>query len=253
MRWSLPLLVALALALSACGIASGAEDDVDLVSQQGSPGLALPDDLRDFRYCEVLAMTRSGLAVEVEVYNTMGQSDCPPDQWNRLDAEQIAEQYDFTQAFLNGPRHWVLNEVTSAGVSSGGRLAEFGDLEMRLVAEIELRFRDLGGLGLGGLQAPYEQRQVARDTTYAFWEGTEVYELVASSGDVYRMQSYSQVIDPDLTIDDLSGLGDRLDLPGGWSFRTSVLAAEEIYTVDSVATVVVDELGNTYQLVEPAD
>jgi hypothetical protein len=36
-----------------------------------------------------------------------------------------------------------------------------------------------------------------------------VYELINPEGDVYRMQSYAQDVDPTLTIDDLETLGDQ--------------------------------------------
>ena len=40
------------------------------------------------------------------------------------------------------------------------------------------------------------------------------------------MQTYSQVVDPTLSFDDLAGLGDRLRLPDGWSYRARVLDDE---------------------------
>ncbi len=34
------------------------------------------------------------------------------------------------------------------------------------------------------------------------------------------MQAYSQIRDPELAIGDLRSLGDRLELPLGWRYRT---------------------------------
>ncbi len=50
-----------------------------------------------------------------------------------------------------------------------------------------------------------------------------MYELLAPDGSTYVMQSYSQIIDPNLSIGQLKSLGDRLNLPQGWSYRSRVL------------------------------
>ncbi len=66
------------------------------------------------------------------------------------------------------------------------------------------------------------------------------------------MQAYCLAVDPTLTTDDLAGLADRLDLPDGWSFSTRTLdAGLDMLSTDGVATVVQDELENTYQRVDP--
>jgi hypothetical protein len=63
------------------------------------------------------------------------------------------------------------------------------------------------------------------------------------------MQAFCIGVDPTLTEADLPALGDRLDLPPGWSFRTRVLDEELVVdTTATVATVLQDELQNTYTL-----
>jgi hypothetical protein len=78
-----------------------------------------------------------------------------------------------------------------------------------------------------------------------------VYELTSPKGDVYRMQSYSQIVDQTLTIEDLETLGDRLDLPEGWSYQARVLTADSALVVEGVTYVINDEFLNTYQKVNP--
>ena len=47
---------------------------------------------------------------------------------------------------------------------------------------------------------------------------------------------------------DLQRLGQRLQLPDGWSFHVIVLDEDaELPSVDGIAEVITDELGNTYQ------
>jgi len=74
-----------------------------------------------------------------------------------------------------------------------------------------------------------------------------VYELTNDKGDVYRMQSYSQIADPNLTIEGLELLGERLDLPKGWSFAARVLEEDSYLISDGATTIITDELYNTYQ------
>jgi pimeloyl-ACP methyl ester carboxylesterase len=207
-----------------------------------------PADLRGFPYCEMLAMVQDEAGVTVTVYNTMGHSDCPAEQWNSLDADAIAEEYDLMQAQLNGPRYWLMNGIRSDGVSSGGQVSVFGGMEMRLSGVVTLALSDL----MAASTPPYTESQIARDTTYIYRAGNEVYELVSPEGGVYRMQSYL-LKGGDVSFDDLDTLGERLTLPDGWIFQTRVLTEDEtIVAVGGTATILRDDLENTYQLLEGA-
>ena len=63
------------------------------------------------------------------------------------------------------------------------------------------------------------------------------------------MQAYCIGVDPTLTEAQLAGLGERLALPEGWSYRTRLLDEELVVdTTATIATVVQDELENTYTL-----
>jgi hypothetical protein len=65
---------------------------------------------------------------------------------------------------------------------------------------------------------------------------------------VYLMQAYSQIVDPTLTLGALRTLGSRLKLPAGWSYRTRKLRHDRSLRTAGDATIVQDELMNTYQL-----
>jgi hypothetical protein len=65
------------------------------------------------------------------------------------------------------------------------------------------------------------------------------------------MQAYCTGVDESLTEAALCGLGATLELPAGWSYRSRVLDAELVVdTTTRVATVLQDELENTYTLVD---
>ena len=88
---------------------------------------------------------------------------------------------------------------------------------MRKVATIPIRTAaDLA-------QTPYTDRTIERNNTWRWKRGRTVYELVAPGGDVYVMQAYAQIIDPDLTLGELPRARPRLDLPAGWRYRTRKL------------------------------
>ena len=200
------------------------------------------DGLRNVRYCEVLLLRKEGAEYSAEVWNTLGENDCPQAQWEALDAAAIAEERSALTAILNGPRYWVLDSITS-DIRATAPESTFGELGMFQAAVIDF------GEALPS-QTPYTERSIVRETVFGFGAGSEVYELVAPDGSTYVMQSYSQIKDPTLTIDDLPALGERLELPEGWAFRVRTLEDElDVLSTDGVATVIQDELQNTYQLV----
>jgi hypothetical protein len=61
------------------------------------------------------------------------------------------------------------------------------------------------------------------------------------------MQSYSRIVDPTLTINQLATLGSRLDLPSGWVYVVETPTSEIVLRSGGVAHVTQDSLQNTYQ------
>ena len=216
-------------------------DTTESTSTAPPPRFTYPDGIRDVRYCEVVLLKADTDGLYAEVWNTMGRSECPQDEWEAIDTAAIAAEYGAATALANGPRYWTLDRIDAA-IQLTAPVTVFGTLEMFLGATVDL------GAGLPST-APYTQRPVARDTVFYFDAGTEVYELTDPDGAVYVMQSYSQKLDPTLSADQLAGLGGRLKLPAGWTFSSRVLDAElEVRDVDGVAVVVQDDFENTYQL-----
>ena len=112
----------------------------------------------------------------------------------------------------------------------------YGDLEMVRLATLD-----------AAAPAAYTPLSVLRSNVWKFKREKEIYELTDPEGHVYVMQSYSQIVDPDLQESDLSSLGERLDLPPGWSFSSRVLDENLELVADGEAVVVQDNLTNTYQ------
>ena len=111
---------------------------------------------------------------------------------------------------MNGPAtsSWTRSAPGRAGCapSTGCGCAEVATIPIRSAADL--------------VPTPYTDRTINRHNTWRWKRGRRVYELVAPGGDVYVMQSYSQIRDPRLTLRKLRRLGRRLELPAGWRYRT---------------------------------
>lgn len=234
------------LTLSTLAAYGGTREPGTVAETPQTQFLTPPTDIRNYRYCEIIPVFRSGVTFYVEVYNTIGLNQCPADQWQALDEDTLAEAYDAVAVKLNGPRYWVLNEITGAGKTAEGKTADFGGIEMNLRAVLETKLWE-GTVG----DKLYTDNEVQRTTTFTYYAGNMVYELTSPQGDVYRMQSYSQIIDPTLTIDDLATLENRLNLPAGWHYQARLLTTDSKLIADGVAYVINDDLANSYQKVTP--
>jgi len=80
-----------------------------------------------------------------------------------------------------------------------------------------------------------------------FVAGKPVFILDDPQGTPWVLQAYSQIVDPNLTYDQLAKLGDKLKLPPGWKFRVAVLDRDlTIQAINGNAWIVQDDLENTY-------
>jgi hypothetical protein len=196
-----------------------------------------PLDLRNARYCEILELQGAIPDAHVEVWNTIGLNECPAAQWDAFDAGSLATELGASAVILNGPRYFLM-DTAKAKI---GETKSFHGMEMRHVATIPITTpADLG-------RAPYTERTIDRINTWRWDEGSRIYELLAPGGARYVMQSYSQILDPAQTIGDLKTLGERLTLPEGWRYRTRRLNKPLALGAKGAATIVQDDLTNTYQ------
>jgi hypothetical protein len=194
--------------------------------------------LHDARYCEILVLKGTPPAAKVTVWNTIGLNDCPDAKWRSFDAAKLAKELGASFVVLNGPRHFLLDSATA----TTGAVRSFHGMKMRKVATIAIKSAaDL-------VQTPYTDRTISRTNTWSWRKGRTVFELVAPGGDTYVMQSYAQIKDPKLTIGKLGSLGSRLTLPPGWRYRTRTLKRPLVLRAKGKATILQDELQNTYQL-----
>ncbi|MCV7028888.1 hypothetical protein [Mycobacterium sherrisii] len=194
-------------------------------------------DLSGKRYGEVLLVEVGESGPQATVYNSFGLNDCPAELWSKLDAAAIAAEHGAAAALLNGPRYWLMNEIEKHAEGPQQRMT-FGGIEMIKQATVALSSMN---------PAPYTVNEVTRNTVFVFNAGEEIYELIDPDGGRWVMQTWSQVADPTLSRADLAGLGDRLSLPAGWSYRARVLTETlRVDTTTRPARVTQDELTNSY-------
>jgi hypothetical protein len=200
--------------------------------------LASGSHLHDARYCEILVLRGAPPKATVTVWNTIGLNNCPAKWWRGFDSAALARELGASFVVLNGPRHFLMDSATAAT----GRVRSFHGMRMRKLATIPIR------TAAELAQTPYTDRTIRRTNTWRWERGRTMFELVAPGGDVYVMQSYAQIKDPSLTEARLPLLGKRLKLPLGWRYRARKLKRPLVLRARGSATVLQDDLQNTYQL-----
>ncbi|GAT32471.1 hypothetical protein TSACC_2870 [Terrimicrobium sacchariphilum] len=209
-------------------------------SQAAEPVMKERTNLRNQRYGEILVVKGGPWSYTATVYNTVGLNDCPEAAWKKLDAKALKKELGARTVILNGPRHFMMD---SNALKNPGGVSTFDGLEARRLATVDITLPDI----LRGRSKPYTGNTVNRTTRYVYKAGLPVYELVSPKGDVYVMQSYSLQVDPTLTAADLPNLGKKLKLPKGWQYRVVTPKEDLVLTTSGTATVLQDELLNSYQ------
>jgi hypothetical protein len=178
------------------------------------PAHAAPESTENLsgkRYGEVLLVTPGEAGPQAAVYNSYPLNDLPDELWSALDAKAIATENGAATALLNGPRYWLMNSIEKA--SQAPRMVKnFGGIDMLLQATVLLSAMD---------PAPYTANQVQRHTVFTYDAGEEIYELHDPALRRWVMQTWSQIVDPNLS---------RADLPGpvnGFSCRRAGLTSRE--------------------------
>lgn len=193
--------------------------------------------MRDTRYCEIFTIFLAPSPV-ARVNNSYGLNKCRQGWWESLDTAALAAESGANLVTLNGPRYWLMDKVV---VSDPGPISTFAGKQFREVATI-----DLNKVGLAPPPA-FTPVKIQRGTKFVFRRDRRVFELTDPNGRHYVMQAYSQIVDPNLTYDQLRGLRDRIGLPDGWSYSSHKPSRDIVLRANGQATIVQDALKNTYQ------
>ena len=198
--------------------------------------------LRNLRYCEVLYGKRHLGTLTIKVFNTQGLNECPEALWKVLDIKVIEKKNDASFVRLNGPRYWTMDEIKAAGKTANDVVENFGGIEMSLRATLDVGLKRQ----LAGTQF-FVPNVVNRNTAFIYKSGTLIYQLTSPQGQTYIMQSYSQIADPILSMNDLAQLAARLKLPDGWKYTVKTLTQDLVLQAQGKAYVIQDNFYNSYQ------
>ena len=204
---------------------------------------------RGYRYME-LFLTCPGAGTGI--YNTMtlniqadnNMDSAPANLMAGYSDEKAAKEYNATSAYMSGIRYWTHDKMR---ISIANNVRNFAGLDTRWGADSAMNAEDLSK----GEQF-YGVVNVTCNRTWYYDAGKPVFILDAPNGMTFVMQSYSLIVDPNQTYDDLYNLGSTLKLPDGWKFRSKVLTQDlsvNGVTVDGVPNqwrVTQDNLVNTY-------
>jgi len=197
-------------------------------------------DVFGLRYGEVLLVRMGDAGPEAAVYNSFPLNDCPAELWDSLNAEAIAKDNGAVTALLNGPRYWLMSSIEKHAAGPQKTMS-FGGIDMIQQAVVQLASMNPG---------PYSVNKVDRKAVFIFDSGRPVFELIDPDGQHWVMQTWSQTVDENLSLNDLPGLASRLHLPAGWSYQTRTLSSPlRVDTTTRDAHVTQDDLANSYSMV----
>ena len=144
------------------GTTAGGDEGTTAAATAGSSGPAgstgdgtgaPAESIRDARYCEILLVrTTEQSELEIDVYNSLGFSGCPSEAFDMLDVGALPDEHGVTAALLNGPRHFVMDEIDAEFSFHAGRpVYELTDAEGRVYVMQSYSLEVDPGLSLAGL------------------------------------------------------------------------------------------------------
>jgi len=236
------LACGLALALTGCSRT--------VPNETATARMTTLDNIRGMQYCEVFLIGGNPITQHLEgaVFNTSELNNaanrlvtCPPAIWSRLDTDRLKSQFNVLGVFKNGPRGWTVDHIEIPL----GEVRNFDGLNVRWINSVNLP----PGFGRGSVA--YRDITVQRRSTIRFLAGRPLFVLDTPNGPAV-MQAYAAIVDPNLTYEQLAGLGSRLRPPAGWRFRVVTPTQDLVVTaVNGQATLVQDELENSYDVCTP--
>jgi len=183
---------------------------------------------RNMRFGEILVVKQTG----IDVYNTTGLNDCPAELWNKMDLEQVRKQFDALKVEKNGPHYWMMDSQTV----SFGEKASFGGLEARWAARLDPAIVMKAAQG----SEPYKIFNPKKTQRMVYSKDKPVYEVQDPDGHVYVLQAHEKRF----PIETLANLGQQLNLPDGWNYRSRTLT--EDLTLDLRPDITIYALGDEF-------
>jgi len=218
-------------------------------------------EARDTAWCEIAAVLgpppklqlkmppKAPARIYAQLYNTTGttgpEGGCPADAFAALDGSKLAAGTGAEDLYLNpspqvARRYWVMDELH---VYRAGETVNFMGVAATWVGSVppeQVR---------NALSAPYVAVEMHLEWRFSYRKGSMAFFLHSPDHKTWVMQSYTTEVDAELTFEQLSELGGKLNLPPGWIFEAHRLSKG--LTVDprnayGTARIVRDDLHNVY-------
>ena len=201
--------------------------------------------VRSARYCEILIVSGEITNMIATVYNTMGCNECPETVWKNIDQEKIKSDFNAKGIMMNGPRVFLMDSIGQFNIPSSK--INLGGIEMVERAKLTIDFKTF----LKGKLKAYEEQEVNRTTEFVFNQGSDAYFLL-HNGDTYIMQSFAQIVNPNLKEEELKALASSLNLLKGWTYEAKKLDSTIVLKTreEGKAFIIQDDFKNTYQKIK---
>ena len=208
-------------------------------------------------FCVFNVLEHKLTGVQATIFSTYRVSDCNSSEYEKLTAVSIAKQL---QTFMKPA------EIIKSGTHTLVMSRDLSPLNYPYISIGKFRFRKAGEYSVNYLRYLYQYISDARfregyigfefsplkvsgDIFYLYDPGLTVYELTSPERKTYTMTTFTDLLNPSLSIENLKDLGSSLVLPQGWAFSSRVL--DKPISIQSRTKLqqieyVVDNFGNFY-------
>ena len=213
-------------------------------------------NIRNYAECEFyVGIGTPGPSMELEIYNTTGTTGpdgaCPADKFAAVDTKKLAGELGASVLVLNPPvqtarKWWIMDKLV---MFASGETYGFSGIKATWVGKMSAH--DLEQAAQAS-KVPYQALTNQQLSTWTYNAGKPVFLLRAPEGKVYVMQAVTNMVDKDMSYDQLPQLASKLKkLPPGWTYEMKTLTKELVFDVrkatpSGLKHLTLDEYGNVY-------
>ena len=172
------------------------------------------------------------------------KDSCPDELLNKVDLQGLKAQYRLDGIYLNKPRHWVFDQIKLpvGAIRNTNGMDWYWMANSHMPANVKIKPGFL----------TYKHVPVERKSKLTFKAGKPVFLMDDPKGNTWVMKSYSLLLDPTMNREKVPQMLAQLKLPEGWNYRVEDLDQDLVLVPESgIATIVQDNLDNTYDLTGP--
>jgi hypothetical protein len=212
-----------------------------------------------YESCIIYLFTKSLAGVEIITLTTYKVSSCPSDEFRKLTAASIKAQLrtksSVAEVGISGPHYQLMDEndsiVPDAYINLGSLRFSKKSTAKSTIFDILFNFSSFMRWQKG--ETYYNPVRTSQNARYTWYAGSKVHLIITDSNRVFVMTDWVPGTigpDPEKNIATLAELGNTLNLPAGWSYKTvtlkKVLRVNRAAEAGYVSVMLRDELQNLY-------